>query len=306
VAALTGATPEPTAEEEEASPESTDDVGSNAWALAPSRTKSGRAILLRNPHLAWTAGYYEAHLTVPGVIDFYGDFRIGGPLIVIGSPTGMSGFDHRFNSDRRRCPRSAESGLARSVLLVGTRCRLRQSITVEFVENGNPGHETRGFCPRPSGRWCIAAHGYVALRGELANIAPVSSFFLDGREVSGGWRMRAHPCAGDVEPPADRAGNIFYLWNTACRICRARKAAISNTSSRDARSVDALHSVQSLPQFLVARRVSAERNDSPHFANVGGIKLRTRSEREPPQLHSAAHTRSACSTRNKFSPSRTS
>ena len=61
-----------------------DDDGSNAWALAPSRTKSGKAILLRNPHLAWTAGYYEAHLTVPGVVDFYGDFRIGGPLIVIG------------------------------------------------------------------------------------------------------------------------------------------------------------------------------------------------------------------------------
>ncbi len=60
------------------------DEGSNAWALAPSRTRSGRAILLRNPHLAWTAGYYEAHVTVPGVLDFYGDFRIGGPLIVIG------------------------------------------------------------------------------------------------------------------------------------------------------------------------------------------------------------------------------
>ena len=62
---------------------STDD-GSNAWAFAPSRTKSGRAILLRNPHLAWTAGYYEAHVTVPGVLDFYGDFRIGGPFGVIG------------------------------------------------------------------------------------------------------------------------------------------------------------------------------------------------------------------------------
>src|SRR5688572_12200667 len=58
--------------------------GSNAWAFAPSRTKSGRAILVRNPHLAWTAGYYEAHMTVPGVVDFYGDFRIGGPFTVIG------------------------------------------------------------------------------------------------------------------------------------------------------------------------------------------------------------------------------
>src|SRR5690606_10613966 len=27
--------------------------GSNAWAFAPSRTRSGKAILLRNPHLSW-------------------------------------------------------------------------------------------------------------------------------------------------------------------------------------------------------------------------------------------------------------
>jgi acyl-homoserine-lactone acylase len=60
------------------------DEGSNAWAFAPSRTKSGKAILLRNPHLQWNAGYYEAHMTVPGAIDFYGDFRIGGPFTVIG------------------------------------------------------------------------------------------------------------------------------------------------------------------------------------------------------------------------------
>ena len=53
------------------------DVGSNAWALAPSRTTSRRAILLRNPHLNWNAGYWEAHVTVPGKLDFYGDFRIG-------------------------------------------------------------------------------------------------------------------------------------------------------------------------------------------------------------------------------------
>jgi len=58
--------------------------GSNAWAFAPVRTKSKRAILLRNPHLTWTAGYYEAHVVVPGVLDFYGDLRIGGPFGVIG------------------------------------------------------------------------------------------------------------------------------------------------------------------------------------------------------------------------------
>ena len=30
--------------------------------FSPSRTKSKHAILLRNPHLQWNAGYYEAHL----------------------------------------------------------------------------------------------------------------------------------------------------------------------------------------------------------------------------------------------------
>src|SRR5262245_13315406 len=68
------------------------DEGSNAWAFAPSRTKSGKAILLRNPHLAWTAGYYEAHMTVPGVVDFYGDFRIGGPLTIVGGFNNHLGF----------------------------------------------------------------------------------------------------------------------------------------------------------------------------------------------------------------------
>src|SRR5512141_103785 len=61
-----------------------DNWGSNAWAFGPSRTKSGKAILLRNPHLAWSAGYYEAHFVVPGVVDFYGDFRIGGPFSQVG------------------------------------------------------------------------------------------------------------------------------------------------------------------------------------------------------------------------------
>ncbi|HCA57679.1 MAG TPA: hypothetical protein DEP46_06785, partial [Blastocatellia bacterium] len=74
------------------------DDGSNAWALAPSRTKSGKAILLRNPHLRWSAGYYEAHMTVPGVLDFYGDFRIGGPFGVIGGFNRYLGFSTTNNS----------------------------------------------------------------------------------------------------------------------------------------------------------------------------------------------------------------
>jgi len=73
------------------------DEGSNAWALAPSRTRSGRAILLRNPHLNWDAGYYEAHVIVPGLLDFYGDFRIGGPFQTIGGFNDRLGFSTTNN-----------------------------------------------------------------------------------------------------------------------------------------------------------------------------------------------------------------
>ena len=65
-------------------PESDPDAGSNAWAFGPERTTSGKAILVRNPHLSYTSGYYEAHMTVPGILNFYGDFRLGGPFTIIG------------------------------------------------------------------------------------------------------------------------------------------------------------------------------------------------------------------------------
>lgn len=44
--------------------------GSNAWAVAPSRSASGHAMLLANPHLPWAPGmltYFEAQITAPGL-----------------------------------------------------------------------------------------------------------------------------------------------------------------------------------------------------------------------------------------------
>lgn len=74
--------------------------GSNAWALDGSRTSSGKAILLRNPHLSWDAGYYEAHVRVTGVLDFYGDFRVGGAFGIIGGFNEHLGWATTNNSPR--------------------------------------------------------------------------------------------------------------------------------------------------------------------------------------------------------------
>ena len=57
--------------------------GSNAWALAPSKSASGQTLLLANPHLPWAPGqltYYEAQLEGPG-IHMYGATQVGLPVL---------------------------------------------------------------------------------------------------------------------------------------------------------------------------------------------------------------------------------
>ncbi len=61
-----------------------DDDGSNAFALAGSRTTTGSPILLGNPHLSWSSLYWEAHVRVPRRIDFYGSTLVGIPVLRAG------------------------------------------------------------------------------------------------------------------------------------------------------------------------------------------------------------------------------
>lgn len=58
--------------------------GSNAWAIAPSHSESGNALLLANPHLLWQDFYllYEAHLNAPNM-NAYGATLVGMPALVI-------------------------------------------------------------------------------------------------------------------------------------------------------------------------------------------------------------------------------
>ena len=61
-------------------------AGSNAWALAPSRTKSGHAMLFINPHQPWFGfgQFYEAHLRSGAVWDFSGATFFGNPMLALG------------------------------------------------------------------------------------------------------------------------------------------------------------------------------------------------------------------------------
>jgi acyl-homoserine-lactone acylase len=83
----------------DAPPPSAEPSGSNGWAIAPSRSDSGRAMLLMNPHLYWTPGwptYYEIQLTAPGV-DLYGATQVGLPVLRFVFSDYL-GFTHTVNS----------------------------------------------------------------------------------------------------------------------------------------------------------------------------------------------------------------
>ena len=70
---------------EQAIPDPPADAGSNTWTVGPSRSASGKAMLIINPHLAWDGfySYMEVHLTGPNY-DLYGAPQIGFPTPVVG------------------------------------------------------------------------------------------------------------------------------------------------------------------------------------------------------------------------------
>ncbi len=199
------------------------DDGSNTFALAPSRTKSGKAILMRNPHLNWSAGYYEAHMTVPGVIDFYGDFRIGGPFAVIGGFNRDLGFSTTNNSQDLdqiyaldADPKAADHYVfdRKSVPLI------RELVTVPFRNGEGVSTETREFWSTPLGPVIHRGNGKVyvfkyagdgEVRGGEQFLKMMRARSLD--EWKDAMRMRARTTSNFTY--ADRAGNIFYVWNAS-------------------------------------------------------------------------------------------
>ncbi len=74
-------------------------AGSNSWAIAPSRTESGNAMLLINPHLPWSEDlfrFYELHLVTPDV-NLYGATLVGLPGVALGFNEYL-GWAHTVNT----------------------------------------------------------------------------------------------------------------------------------------------------------------------------------------------------------------
>jgi acyl-homoserine-lactone acylase len=261
--------------------------GSNAWAFAPSRTKSGKAILLRNPHLAWTAGYYEAHAIVPGVLDFYGDFRIGGPFGVIGGFNKYLGWATTNNAPDLEEIYALDVDTLRAdhYLFEGTSVPLqRELVTVEYKNGEGISTETREFWRTPLGPVIYRGGGkiYILRAAAEGDFRHGEQFLRMMRaqslaEWKDAMRMRARVTSNFTY--ADRAGNILYVWNASI-------PALPHVNGGDTSAVSAhktadvwTHYVpwDSLPQVLnPPGGYVRNENDAPYHTNLHAVLDRAR------------------------------
>ena len=256
--------------------------GYNAWAFAPSRTRSGRAVLVRNPHLSWTAGYYEAHMKVPGVMEFYGDFRIGGPFGVIGGFNRYLGFatTNNWTDLNEIYALDVDSTRADHYLFDGASVPMqRQLITVTFRNGPGFGTETREMWRTALGPVIHRDNGKIyVLRGAADGEYRAGEQFLRMMRAKSleEWKqaMRIRARLNSNFSYADRDGNIFYVWNAAV-------PALPHPSGGDTLAIPARTTADiwtryvpfdSLPQVLNPRGGYVHNeNDSPHFTNMNEV-----------------------------------
>ena len=253
--------------------------GSNAWALDGTRTESGDAILLRNPHLSWEAGYYEAHVQISDEVEFYGDFRIGGAFGIIGGFNQHLGWATTNNSPRYSQVYALELHSSRDghLVLDNEAVALRDStITVEWSEpDGSMGQssETMSWSP-----WGPVVHqndkyAYVLTdprdgqyqRGEQLVKMMMAGSLDEWLQV---MRMRAHASSNFTY--ADDQGNIALYYN-------ARLPHLPHESTGDTAAIALSRSDmwteivpwESLPLYVNPPGGYVQQaNDTPDFINL--------------------------------------
>lgn len=276
-----------------------DQPGSNAFALGGSRTASGKPILLGNPHLSWSSLYWEAHVRVPGRIDFYGSTLVGIPVLRAGFNDRL-GFVTTNNApdlddvfalqlDSSRPDHYLFDGRSRPLFKRDPTIQIRN-------DDGTVRSESRSF-------WTTAL-GPVIHRADT-QVFVVKSTRLDAHRYFEGFYLLSRARSLDewmsamrknLVPTsnftyADADGNVLYLWNGRVPV-RAEggdySLDVSAASSRDLWR--RLHDVDDLPRILnppggyvqnannppqfVSLRDPIDMSDYPSYFQRGPLGLR--------------------------------
>ena len=254
------------------------EAGSSAWALAPIRTTSGAAILLRNPHLSWDAGYWEAHAVVPGRLDFYGDFRIGAPLGIVGGFNPYLGFATTNNDvdNGQVYALAIDPTRLDHYMLDGVSVPLgRELVTRRFRNGDGYGFETRERMFTDLGSVIHRDHGRIYIlrtpedgefRGGEQFLRMMQATTLD--EWTDAMRLRAYPRSNFTY--ADGDGNVFYLWNAAMPVFpHPYDDTRAVPVTRRDQIWSAMHELDELPQVLnPPGGYVRNENDGPWLTNL--------------------------------------
>ena len=264
--------------------------GSNAWAFHGTRTASGNTILLRNPHLPWEGRhnllerpsgltYYEGHVRVPGVIDFYGDLRIGTPFGIIGGFNAHLGWatTNNYPTLSQVYKLRMHPDLADHALLDGRPLALeRRETTVDYrTPDGGSAVETRVSWHSPHGPVIHRTDEHVYLlkdprngefrRGEQFLRMMMARSLEEWLDV---MKMRAHPTSNFTY--ADRDGNIVHYYNA--RLPLLPHPVTGDTAAFATTSADIWSELvpwESLPLYLNPPGGYVQQaNDTPDYTNL--------------------------------------
>lgn len=196
--------------------------GSNMWAFAPSRTKSGHTILMGNPHQPWSpvATYYEAHMIVPGKLNFYGSTFVGRPILTSGWNDQL-GWSHTVNGPdlEEIYELTLDPEKPDHYVFDGASIPLREaSVTIQVKTDSGVESQSRTF-------WHTALGPVIHRSADKVYILRSASYgeyrsyeqwlrmsqartFDEFRQT---LEMQAIPMFNIAY--ADRVGNIFFIWN---------------------------------------------------------------------------------------------
>jgi acyl-homoserine-lactone acylase len=237
-----------------------DEAGSNAFALAAAKTTVGAPLLLGNPHLRWSERYWEAHVRVPGRIDFYGSTLVGIPLLRAGFNAQLAYVQTNNTPDIEDIyVLPLDPARPDHYRLRGRSHRIRRSpVSVEVRQpDGALTSVTRTFASTQFGPVIHEAQGRVFA---------VRSMALESWRHSEGfyhlWRARSlKEFEGVLDlrllntsnfTYADAAGNVLYRWNARLpkRADRAADYTLDVDPADRSRLWQGLHHARELPRLL--------------------------------------------------------